>query len=161
MPLRLILEVPRKSRNRSRLMPRKVSELVLRTPSVSLSQTGQAPVMHALRTEKDPNALIHAQGRPTGPLPPRARYSAVCEPISVVRAAISTSPFPALKLEKGVGTGRGVAEPVGFVPVAKALPASPANTRPWRSTRNFLEATQKLALDIVGWRDSTVRRMRW
>ena len=47
-------------------------------------------------TERFPNELMTAHGSPTGPRHPSARNSAVEDPINVVNAAISSSPFPIL-----------------------------------------------------------------
>jgi hypothetical protein len=62
--------------------------------SVTLSQLGLAPVIHALITKSVPKALVAAHASPPKPLSPRTKDSAVEEPMTDVSAARSTNPFP-------------------------------------------------------------------
>jgi hypothetical protein len=90
------LFVPLNARSRFRLSPTAASQLGVRTPRVSLSQLGVAAAMQAFIRNKEPNALKVAHGRPTAPLLPRIKDSAVVEPMRAVSAAISTRPLPRL-----------------------------------------------------------------
>jgi hypothetical protein len=53
---------------------------------------------HDRTTDMEPNELIVAHTKPAAPLLPRARFRVVDEPIMDVRAEISMSPLPRLKI---------------------------------------------------------------
>ena len=79
---------------RFKLNPMVPSVATVRRPKVSLSQSGIKAAKQALRTEKEPNMLTPDQASPALPRFPSASCSAVLEPISAVRPAISIRPEP-------------------------------------------------------------------